>query len=108
MIRQPQKKIPIHPTWNVPDCDSPAGAIDWPRLVSFLRTVKDTGMIPSDYRSDGHSNEQKDGLVRDDIVTRWRDHFERLGMEMEKNGQNIVWGFVEGFLLYWNDVRCSE
>jgi nicotinamide/nicotinate riboside kinase len=38
---------------------------------------------------------------------RWGDAFERLEMEMRGEGQEIVWGLVDGFLLYWNQVRTD-
>lgn len=38
---------------------------------------------------------------------RWRDAFERLEVEMRGEGQEIVWGLVDGFLLYWNQVRTD-
>ncbi|KIM77169.1 hypothetical protein PILCRDRAFT_623853 [Piloderma croceum F 1598] len=98
----PQELVPIHPKWNVQDWDAPSGAIDWPRLVSFLRKVKNTGEIPPDHRSHDHLNEQKDVPVRGETERWWRDAFERLELEMKGEGQKIVWGLVDGFLLYWN------
>jgi nicotinamide/nicotinate riboside kinase len=38
-------------------------------------------------------------------VRRWKDSFEQLELEMKEEGKNIVWGIVDGFLLYWNKVR---
>jgi nicotinamide/nicotinate riboside kinase len=90
----------------VRDWDAPSGAIDWPRLVSFLRQVKQTGEIPPDHRSHDHLNEQKDVPVREAVGRRWKDAFEGLGNEMVAKGEKVVWGLVDGFLLYWNQASC--
>jgi nicotinamide/nicotinate riboside kinase len=42
--------------------------------------------------------------VRDEVEKRWRGAFEGLGREMGVDGEKIVWGLVDGFLLYWNEV----
>lgn len=92
---------------NVQDWDAAEGAIDWPRLVLFLKRVKDTGEIPPDHRSHDHLNEQKDVPIDDDVYRRLRDTFERLEIELKENGEKIVWGLVDGFLLYW-DVQVID
>ena len=103
---QPVEQVPIHPQWNVQDWDAPAGAIDWPRLVTFMKQVKSTGDIPPDHTSHDHLNEQKILPISEEVEHRWRTAFEALEMEMKKDGERIVWGLVDGFLLYWNKVRC--
>lgn len=103
-VLQPQELVPVHPKWNVQDWDAPSGAIDWPRLITFLQKVKSTGEIPTDHRSHDHLNEHKDVPVRDEVEKRWRDAFEQLEREMEVDGERIIWGLVDGFLLYWNEV----
>jgi nicotinamide/nicotinate riboside kinase len=99
----PQELIPIHPIWNVQDWDAAEGAIDWPRLVSFLHKVKDTGEIPPDHRSHDHLNEQKDVPITDEVYRRLKDTFEQLEIQMKGRGERIVWGLVDGFLLYWDN-----
>ncbi|KAK1225293.1 ribosylnicotinamide kinase [Marasmius sp. AFHP31] len=99
---QPQEKVPFHPTYKVQDWDAPAGAIEWPRLVKFLETVKETGVIPPDHRSHDHLNEQKQVPLSDTVSNKWRAEFERLEKEAESQGEKIVWGLVDGFLLYWH------
>ncbi|KAL0072755.1 ribosylnicotinamide kinase [Marasmius tenuissimus] len=98
----PQEKVPFHPTYKVQDWDAPAGAIEWPRLVKFLETVKETGVIPPDHRSHDHLNEQKQVPLSDTVSNKWRAEFERLEKEAESQGEKIVWGLVDGFLLYWH------
>jgi nicotinamide/nicotinate riboside kinase len=44
-------------------------------------------------------------LVRSEIMKLWRDVFEQLEMEMKREREKIIWGLVDGFLLYWNDVN---
>ena len=103
---QPQELVPIHPVYKVQDWDAAPGAISWPRMVSFLRRVKETGDIPPDHRSHDHLNEQKPVKVDHDVTERWRKTFEEARRELErKTGERIVWGLVDGFLLYWNKVR---
>ncbi|CAA7259174.1 unnamed protein product [Cyclocybe aegerita] len=98
----PQELVPVHPIHNVQDWDAPAGAISWDRLIQFLRHVKQTGEIPPDHRSHDHLNEQKEVRVDDEVRDRWVREFERLKKERGEKGEKIVWGLVDGFLLYWH------
>jgi nicotinamide/nicotinate riboside kinase len=43
--------------------------------------------------------------LADGIVKQWREVFKQLETKMQQEGQQIVWALVDGFLLYWNDVR---
>ncbi|RDB24774.1 Nicotinamide riboside kinase [Hypsizygus marmoreus] len=105
----PQELIPIHPVYKVQDWDSASGAISWPKLVNFLQHVKETGTIPPDHRSHDHLNEQKEVKVDDEVRNRWTEVFEELRKEKEENGQEkIVWGLVDGFLLYWNQEVIDQ
>lgn len=87
------------------DWDAAPGAISWPRLISFLRHVKETGEFPPDHRSHDHLNEQKEVPVPRDVEERWKGVFEGLKHARELEGERIVWGLVDGFLLYWNQVN---
>jgi nicotinamide/nicotinate riboside kinase len=49
-------------------------------------------------------NEQKEVPVPDEVGVRWRAIFEELKHAKEAEGERIVWGLVDGFLLYWNQV----
>jgi nicotinamide/nicotinate riboside kinase len=73
--------------------------------VAFLREVKHTGEIPPDHRSHDHLNVHKDIPVEEDVEGRWGDVFERLKRVHQEHGERIVWGIVDGFLLYWHQVR---
>ncbi|KAK7045707.1 ribosylnicotinamide kinase [Paramarasmius palmivorus] len=99
---QPQEKIPVHPIYQVQDWDAPQGAIDWPRLIAFLQRVKETGVIPPDHRSHDHLNEQKQVALSDSTREKWTSEFQRLSQETEVKGEKIIWGLVDGFLLYWH------
>jgi nicotinamide/nicotinate riboside kinase len=90
--------------YKVQDWDAAAGAIDWPRLVTFLQHVRATGEIPPDHRSHDHLNEQKEVPVPEEVSQRWDKVFESIKAEGEVSGEKIVWGLVDGFLLYWHPV----
>ncbi|KAJ6558488.1 P-loop containing nucleoside triphosphate hydrolase protein [Mycena vulgaris] len=95
----PQELVPMHPVHNVQDWDAAPGAIAWPRMISFLRQVKHTGEIPPDHRSHDHLNEQKDIPIAPAERDRWIAVFDRLAADTT---DDIVWGLVDGFLLYWS------
>jgi nicotinamide/nicotinate riboside kinase len=91
---------------NVQDWDAAPGAIAWSRFVDFLQHVKDTGEIPPDHRSHDHLNEQQLVEIDDEVRDYWKRIFEDMAREQGK--QKIVWGLVDGFLLYWNKVRMQN
>ncbi|KIM45070.1 hypothetical protein M413DRAFT_8407 [Hebeloma cylindrosporum] len=98
----PQELVPVHPVHNVQDWDAAPGAIDWPRLVTFLHHVKEIGEIPPDHRSHDHLNEQKEIAVDDAVREKWIHEFQRLKERWTTEGERVVWGLVDGFLLYWH------
>ncbi|EJD03414.1 P-loop containing nucleoside triphosphate hydrolase protein [Fomitiporia mediterranea MF3/22] len=98
----PQELVPVHPEYGVQDWDDAPGAIDWPRMRAFLKKVKETGVIPDSHKSHDHLNEQKDVPLNDETFGRWKELFDNLAKRYEQNGENIVWGLVDGFLLYWD------
>ena len=99
--------MPIHPVHNVQDWDAAAGAISWDRLVQFLRQIKETGAIPPDHRSHDHLNEQKEVKVEEKVREKWIKEFETIKQEKQEKQERIIWGLVDGFLLYWNKVSVS-
>ncbi|KAF9219557.1 P-loop containing nucleoside triphosphate hydrolase protein [Gyrodon lividus] len=98
----PQELIPVHPVYKVQDWDAPQGAIDWPRLRTFLNNVKQNGAIPPDHRSHDHLNKQVDISIDEGTSQELKAGFQRLEAEQEKKGIRIIWGLVDGFLLYWD------
>ncbi|KDQ28011.1 hypothetical protein PLEOSDRAFT_158119 [Pleurotus ostreatus PC15] len=99
----PMEEVPLHPVHGVQDWDSAPGAISWARMVTFLRHVKETGVIPPDHRSHDHLNEQQVVPVPDELADKWRAHFQTLQQKLEaETKEKIIWGLVDGFLLYWN------
>jgi len=105
----PQELVPVHPVYRVQDWDAAPGAIVWPKLVKFLRHVKEVGEIPPDHRSHDHLNEQREVKVGNEVRDRWIEVFEGLRREREKYAnERIVWGLVDGFLLYWNQEVIDE
>lgn len=97
-----QHLIPVHPVHGVQDWDAPAGAIDWARMGTFLRTVKETGEIPEDHKSHDHLNEQKDIPIDREVRDKWTARFQKICEEADRNGEELVWGILDGFLLYWH------
>jgi len=98
----PEELVPVHPVHNVADWDAPQGAIDWPRLRAFLKRVKEDGVIPPDHRSHDHLNEQKNIPLTDSAYQELRTRFHEVEDEQRKKGIRILWGLVDGFLLYWD------
>ena len=99
--------MPIHPVHNVQDWDAAAGAISWDRFVEFLRHVKETGVIPPDHRSHDHLNEQKEIKIEEKLREKWIKGFESIKQDKQLHNEKIIWGLVDGFLLYWNKVSVS-
>ncbi|KZP22146.1 P-loop containing nucleoside triphosphate hydrolase protein [Athelia psychrophila] len=81
---RPIELAPLHPTLHVPDREAPRGAIDWPRLVAFIQGARETGRIPAEH---GKRAGRGGGV------------FEAAAAKLE---QEVVWGLVEGFLMYWH------
>ena len=103
------EEVPLHPVHGVQDWDSAPGAISWARMVTFLRHVKETGVIPPDHRSHDHLNEQQVVPVPDELAAKWRAHFQALQQKLEaETKEKIIWGLVDGFLLYWNHVSYDQ
>ncbi|TFK44477.1 P-loop containing nucleoside triphosphate hydrolase protein [Crucibulum laeve] len=101
----PQELVPVHPIHQVQDWDAAPGAIQWTRLIEFLRHVKQTGEIPPDHRSHDHLNEQKAVVLEDEVRDKWIREFERIKKKREASAsenERLVWGLVDGFLLYWH------
>ncbi|KAH7883127.1 hypothetical protein F5I97DRAFT_1960381 [Phlebopus sp. FC_14] len=105
----PPELIPYHPDYNVQDWDSPQGAIEWPRLRTFLRTVKEDGRLPSDHQSYDHFNEQKDFPIDARYVDNLKKEFEHISEYVRaEEGIQITWGLVDGFLLYWDQDVAAQ
>lgn len=64
-----------------------------------------TGVIPPEHYSHDHLNEQREVPVEQERLDRWRDVFSRIEEERATAGEKVVWVIVDGFLLYWNQVR---
>ena len=96
----------MHPKYRVQDWDDAHGAIQWPRLVTFLQYVKGTGAIPESHMSHDHLNAQREVPLSEETIILWREKSERIAREhLEKHGERVVWAIVDGFLLYWSQVR---
>ncbi|KAF8835547.1 P-loop containing nucleoside triphosphate hydrolase protein [Paxillus ammoniavirescens] len=104
----PQELLPIHPVYNVQDWDAPQGAIDWPQLTAFLKSVKQNGAIPPNHMSRDHLNKRQDIPVDVDTSQELKVRFEKLATEQENKGVRVIWGLVDGFLLYWDKGVIDE
>ncbi|KAF9528502.1 hypothetical protein CPB83DRAFT_869476 [Crepidotus variabilis] len=101
--QDPIEQVPIHPVHGVQDWDRAEGAITWDKMVRFLRQVKKDGSIPPEHRSHDHLNKQKLVSVDDEVSIKWTQQFEELKEKNSANGgEKIIWGLVDGFLLYWH------
>ncbi|KAF8578663.1 P-loop containing nucleoside triphosphate hydrolase protein [Ramaria rubella] len=107
--QDPQELVPIHPEYNVQDWDDARGAIEWPRLVTFLQEIKRTGILPESHKSHDHLNENKEVPVDTAVITRLRQESDRIAKKhQEKHGERIVWAIVDGFLMYWNEQVINQ
>jgi len=98
----PEATLPIHPTLGQ-DWDSAPTAIAWPRLRAFLRTVKRTARLPDDHSSHDHLNQQPPVQLDESLAASCKEEIARVQKEVEAaSGVRIVWGLVDGFLLYWD------
>lgn len=103
----PEELLPIkhgYQDWDAPDC-----AIDYPRLSNFLKHVKDTGSIPDDHRSHDELNKQTDLPIDAECQHRLTERFRVIqDQAKESDNVNIVWGLIDGFLLYWNQEVIEQ
>ena len=62
--------------------------------------------MPDDHTSHDHLNEQKPVELGESLATRFKEEIARVQKEVEAaSGVRVVWGLVDGFLLYWDPVR---
>ncbi|EIW82561.1 hypothetical protein CONPUDRAFT_163701 [Coniophora puteana RWD-64-598 SS2] len=83
-----------------------SGTIDWPRMRKFLKDVKRDGAIPSDHYSHDHLNEQKDIPIENEAFVKWQNIFQELSSK--PGNEDVVWGLIDGFLLYWDKEVISN
>ncbi|KAA1476809.1 P-loop containing nucleoside triphosphate hydrolase protein [Dentipellis sp. KUC8613] len=100
----PESTLPLHPTLHVQDWDSAPTALAWPRLRAFLRTAKRAATLPPDHHSHDHLNAQRPVPVGEGLAGRWAAQFRGVQERLEAGaeGVHVVWGLVDGFLLYWD------
>lgn len=96
----------MHPVLKVADWETPQIAIDWPRFRAFLTNLKHNGALPDDHQSFDHFNKYKEVPLSDSVYDTLRGRFQALEEAQREKGIRILWGFVDGFLLYWD--KASE
>ncbi|TFK25568.1 P-loop containing nucleoside triphosphate hydrolase protein [Coprinopsis marcescibilis] len=105
----PMEEVPIHPVLNIQDWDSAPGAISWTRLIDTLKVIKSTGDLPPDHRSHDHLNEQKSIPIDEEAFQKWSSEFKSIQKELFVNRkENVVFGLLDGFLLYWHPEVIAE
>ena len=73
-------------------------------MRAFMTEVKSTGIIPGSHKSHDHLNEQKEVPLNAEKFESWKARFEELRRNWEERGEEVIWGLVDGFLLYWDSV----
>jgi nicotinamide/nicotinate riboside kinase len=76
-------------------------------MVSFLAQVKATGEIPGEHYSHDHLNKQHPIPIDDAVLAHWRSVFTKQREEHNARGERVVYGLVDGFLLYWHKVSVN-
>jgi nicotinamide/nicotinate riboside kinase len=103
---QPAEMLPIDPEFGFANWDDAPGAIDWDRMSAFLSDLKRTGTLPADHQSYDSFNETASVPVNNEIIAEWKKRSEKLASEhLDKYGEKLVWVVVDGFLLYWDEVK---
>lgn len=103
---QPQDQIPYSPLYpDIQDWDTPATALDWPLLRASLAHFKQTGSLPGEHRSHDHLNKLESVPVPDDVEREARRLIAEVEEEASRNGEELQWGILDGFLLYYDPVR---
>jgi hypothetical protein len=92
---------------DVQDWDDPPTCILWPEFRSTLQYVRSQGSLPPLHNSHDHLNKQIEVDVDSAVEARWREAFEKLTADKAGEGVELVWFIVDGFVLYWDEVRDS-
>lgn len=66
--------------------------------------MKATGKIPPGHQSYDQMGGENEIKIRDEVRVRWSRVFRELEREAGNKGEQVVWGLVDGFLLYWHPV----
>lgn len=103
-----QEDIPFHPVHKVQDWDDPPTAIDWPRMRSVLRHVRDHGRFEDGYKSYQHLNDAVEVGVDEDATIRWRREFSNVQKRAAQKGERLTYVLVDGFMLYFDPEVQSD
>lgn len=74
-------------------------------MREFLKSVKENGAIPPDHRSQDCQDEKNKCALKDSAYRDLAVRFQRIEDEQQKKGIRIIWGLVDGFLMYWDHVN---
>jgi hypothetical protein len=99
----------MHPIHNVPDWDNAETSVDYPSLVAFLRRVKETGELHAGHKTHDSLRMRSCVTLSDEAVARWGELFaEKVRARERERGERIVWGLLDGFLVYWCKVSAAS
>ncbi|KAG8719680.1 ribosylnicotinamide kinase [Ceratobasidium sp. 394] len=107
----PIDKVPKHPVYNRPDLEDPPGTIDWPAFrEAFKRFRSDEPFVGDQPESSdtGPSSSSLDATLPDELLDEWRSRFRRVEKERMRQGVQIEWRIVEGFVLYYEPEIITD
>ncbi|KAG8778977.1 ribosylnicotinamide kinase [Ceratobasidium sp. 428] len=105
----PIDEAPIHPVHNIPDPEDPPGAIDWPAFrEEFKRLRLPDPFMSNQPESSDTSSSMFNATLPDGLLDEWRNRFRQLKEERLRQGVNIEWRIVEGFVLYYEPEIIND
>lgn len=87
---------------KVQDWDDPPTAIDWARMRSVLRHVRNNGRFEDGYKSYQHLNDAVEVGVDEDATIRLRREFAKIQKHAAQKGERLTYVLVDGFMLYYD------
>jgi len=90
---------------DLQDWDDPPTCILWQEFRDTLRTIKKIGKLPAQHQSHDHLNKQVEVDVDQAVLDQAREGFKRIEDDQRLKGFELVWFLVDGFVLYWDQVR---
>lgn len=91
--------IPVHPIHGVQDWDDPRGAIDWERLSTKIKALKENVNETLPISHDDLNTPADPIEIDSNRFDDWIERFQRLRRADRLPKRFII---IDGFLLYWN------
>ncbi|WRT70095.1 uncharacterized protein IL334_007089 [Kwoniella shivajii] len=100
----PEETVPYSDRYpDLQDWDDPETCIMWPEFRSILREMRKTGQQAS-HASHDHLNKQVEVKIQQHVFDKWRKLLTQYVDEQKKDGVDIAWSIVDGFVLYWDKL----